>query len=151
MVQDLRTACGILATIAEQYRIDGYGMRFLGLKELGRKFYPGWHQDIECHLNLFIKQILRFEDDPLYPIGALQAGAADIRGVLRRDREAATSAFNALCAMRTRAWNVRADRVPDLFEHAVDEVQHQVEKLEQIERIVAGIGPADFVGALFEI
>jgi hypothetical protein len=42
VVSDLQLACGLLATIAEQYRLDGYLIRNLGLKDLGRKFYPKW-------------------------------------------------------------------------------------------------------------
>jgi bacterioferritin (cytochrome b1) len=149
VVSDLQLACGLLATIAEQYRLDGYLIRNLGLKDLGCKFYPHWHRAIESHLNGFIKQILNFGADPMYKIGSL-AIAADIRALLTRECGTATDAFNSLCGLRTNSWNIRADSVPDQYEHAIQELQHQINKMERWLRIIAGIGPNDFVGALVE-
>lgn len=150
VLADLQTTCGILATIAEQYRVDGYQIRNLGLKDLGHKFYPHWHQAIECHLNGAIKQLLNFGADPNYQIGSITT-AADVRTLIQRDSEMLNRAFAALCGFRAAAWSIRADYVPDLYEHAIDEVQHQINKLEQWLRLIAGIGPGDFIGALVEV
>jgi bacterioferritin (cytochrome b1) len=149
VVGDLQLACALLATIAEQYRIDGYLIRNLGLKDLGHKFYPHWHQAIESHLNIFIKQILNFESDPSYKVGGL-ATANDIRSLLTRECATATDAFISLCQLRKNAWNIRADAVPDEYEHAIQELESQVDKMERWLRIIAGIGPGDFIGALME-
>ena len=149
VISDLQATCGILAMLAEQYRVDGYAIRNLGLKDLGRKFYPKWHQALECHLNEAIKQIYDFGEDVSYNVGPTISGG-DIRALLNRDLLTLNQAFNALCDRRKAAWNIRADYVPDLYEHTIDTVQHQINHVEQWLRIIAGIGPADFVGALME-
>lgn len=152
VLADLQQACGILATIAEQYRIDGYGLRNLGLKKLGRKFYSerSWHQAVEGHLNIFIKQLLDYETDPMYSIGGLVSGG-DLKGVISRNCNNATLAFVTFCKLRTNAWNARADYVPDEYEHAIADLQHQVNKMERWLKNIASIGPNDFVGAFLEL
>jgi len=152
VIGDLLASCGQLATIAEQYRLDGYALRNAGLKDLGRKFYAeqSWHQDIETHLNLFIKQLLNFESDPNYTVGPVATGG-DVSLLLRRNLAAIYGAFNAMCERRAFAWDTRADAVPDLYEHAIKEVQHQINKIERYLRVVDGIGVKDFVGALVEV
>ena len=51
---------------------------------------------------------------------------------------------------RKAAWDIRADYVPDLYEHTIDTVQDQINHIERWLRIITGIGPGDFVGALLE-
>ena len=134
----------------EQYRVDGYALRNLGLKDLGHKFYPGWHQKLECHLNEIVRQIFNFGEDVSYSLLPPQSGG-DIRALLNRDLTALNQLFGALCDRRKAAWNIRADYVPDLYEHTIDDVQHQINHIERWLRIIAGIGPGDFVGALLEV
>ena len=149
IIGDLLATCGQLATIQEQYRVDGYAIRNLGLKDLGRKFYPKWHQAIECHLNAIIKQVNNFGDDVSYAMLPAQSGG-DIRALLSRDLLTLNQAFGALCVRRKAAWDIRADYVPDLYEHTIDTVQDQINHIERWLRIITGIGPGDFVGALLE-
>ena len=152
VIQGLQQACGLLATLAEQYRIDGFALRNAGLKALGKKFYAedSWHQDVETHLNIFIKQLLNFETDPMYQIGGLTC-ATDVRSLLQQRASQTNQAFLTLCRLRTESYAIRADKVPDEYEHAVAELQHQTEKMEQWLKVIAGIGPNDFVGALVEV
>ena len=125
-------------------------IRILGLKGLGQKFYPKWHEALECHLTLFIKQLLRFNADPSYQIGAVTT-AADLRALLSRNVELLTRAFGQLCNSRKKAWNSRADAVPDEYEHAIQDLQSQIEHMEQWLKLIAGLGPQDFIGALVEV
>ena len=151
MIGDLLATCGQLASMCEQYRLDGYAIRNLGLKALGKKFYSesSWHQDTEQHLNRFIRQLLNFEVDPSYQMLPAQSGG-DIRALFTRDLTALNQLFLALCARRKAAWDLRSDYVPDLYEHAIESVQSQIEHIERWLRIIAGIGPGGFVGALVE-
>ena len=150
VIGDLLATCGQLATVQEQYRVDGYAIRNLGLKDLGRKFYPTWHVALECHLNGIIKQINNFGEDVSYTILPAQSGG-DIRTLLNRDLVTLNQVFGALCDRRKAAWNIRADYVPDLYEHTIETVQSQINHVERWLRIIAGIGPGDFVGALVEV
>ena len=152
VIGDLLATCGQLATMCEQYRVDGYAIRNLGLKGLGKKFYSGdsWHQDLECHLNKIVRQVFNFGEDPSYQMLPAQSGG-DIRALFNRDLVALNQLFVALCDRRKAAWNLRADYVPDLYEHAIETVQCQIEHIERWLRIIAGIGPGDFVGALVEV
>ena len=150
VIGDLLASCGQLASMAEQYRVDGYAIRNLGLSDLGHRFYPGWHQALECHLNKIIKQLNNFGEDVSYTMLPAQSGG-DIRALFNRDLVALNQLFGALCDRRKAAWNIRADYVPDLYEHTIDTVQHQINHIERWLRIIAGIGPSDFVGALLEI
>ena len=151
VIQGLQQACGLLATLAEQYRLNGYALRNLGLKKLGKKFYDedSWHQAIEHHLNIFIKQILNFEADPQYSIGGLVC-ATDLKSLISTSCNVALSAFTTLCRLRSEAFAIRADAVPDEYEHAVQELQHQVNRMERWLRNISAIGPNDFVGAFLE-
>ena len=150
VINDLQTSCGLLATIIEQYRVDGMQIRVLGLKGLGRKFYPHWHQALESHLNIFLKQLLRFGADPSYQVGPVTT-AADLRALFTRNAESATRAFAMMCNSRKKAWNSRADAVPDEYEHAIQDLQSQIEHMEEWLKLIAGLGPQDFIGALVEV
>ena len=150
VIGDMMASCGQLATMCEQYRVDGYAIRNLGLKNLGRKFYPKWHQALECHLNAIIKQVFDFSEDVSYTLLPAQSGG-DIRALFTRDLTALGQLFLALCARRKAAWDLRADYVPDLYEHAIDDVQSQINHIERWQRVIAGIGPGGFVGALLEV
>jgi bacterioferritin (cytochrome b1) len=150
VIGDLLTTCGQLAGIQEQYRVDGYAIRNLGLKNLGKKFYPKWHQSLECHLNEIIKQVFDFGEDVNYSLLPPQSGG-DIRTLLNRDLVSLNQLFTSLCTRRKTAWDIRADYVPDLYEHTIDDVQSQINHIEKWLRIIAGIGPGDFVGALLEV
>jgi bacterioferritin (cytochrome b1) len=150
IIGDLLATCGQLATIQEQYRVDAYAIRNLGLKDLGRKFYPKWHCDIEGHLDKIIKQLNNFGEDVSYSMLPAQSGG-DIRALLTRDAAMLNQTFGSLCLRRKAAWDARADYVPDLYEHAIDTVQSQINHVERWLRIIAGIGPGDFVGALVEV
>lgn len=151
VIGDLVSTCGQLASMCEQYRVDGYAIRNLGLKSLGQEFYSdcSWHQELESHLNKILKQLLNFGEDPSYSMLPTQSGG-DIRTLLNRDLTSLNQLFAALCARRKAAWDIRADYVPDLYEHTIDTVQHQINHIERWLRIIAGIGPGDFVGALLE-
>ena len=149
VIGDLLATCGQLASMAEQFRVDGYAIRNLGLKSLGKKFYPGWHQDLEGHLNKMLKQVFNFGEDPSYQMLPAQS-RGDIRALFTRDITALNQLFLALCERRKAAWNIRADYVPDLYEHAIESVQCQINHIERWLRIIAGIGAGDFVGALVE-
>lgn len=149
VIADLQTACGYLATIAEQYRVDGYQIRHLGLDDMGHRFYPKWHQCIEDHLNRFIKRLLNFEANPAYQVGPVTTGA-DLRALVTQDLTAVERAFGAFCVMRKNAWNVRADGVTDLYEHAIQTLEHQVFKLEQQMRLISGLGLQNYIGAILE-
>jgi bacterioferritin (cytochrome b1) len=150
VLNDLNAACSLLATIIEQYRVDGMQIKVLGLKSLGHKFYPKWHQALEEHLNRFIRQILRFNSDPAYQVGAVTT-RADLRALLTADVESVTRCFGMLCNFRKKAWNSRADAVPDEYEHAVQDLQSQIEHMEEWLKLIAGLGPQDFIGALVEV
>ena len=150
VIGDLLATCGQLAGMQEQYRVDSYAIRNLGLKNLGRKFYPKWHQALECHLNRIIKQVFAFEENPSYQMLPAQSGG-DIRAMFTRDLTALRQMFLALCARRKAAWDLRADYVPDLYEHAIADVQAQIEHIERWMRLIEGIGPGGFVGALVEV
>lgn len=149
VIGDLLATCGQLASMQEQYRVDAYAIRNLGLKDLARKFYPKWHTQLEMHLNGLIKQVNNFGEDVNYSMLPTQGGG-DIRSLLTRDLASLTQIFTALCDRRKAAWNIRADYVPDLYEHTIDDVQSQINHIERWLRIIQGIGPGDFVGALLE-
>lgn len=149
VIGDLMMTCGQLATLQEQYRVDGFALRNLGLKDLGRKFYPKWHCDLEGHLDKVIKQLFNFGEDVSYTMLPAQSGG-DVRALFNRDLLSLNQTFAALCDRRKAAWNIRADYVPDLYEHAIDTVQCQINHIEKWLRIIQGIGPMDFVGALLE-
>jgi bacterioferritin (cytochrome b1) len=152
VIGDLLATCGQLATMCEQYRVDGYAIRWMGLKGLGKKFYSddSWHQELESHLNKIVKQLFNFGEDPSYQMLPAQSGG-DARALFSRDLTALNQIFVALCDRRKAAWNIRADYVPDLYEHAIETVQCQIEHIERWLRIIAGIGPGGFVGALVEV
>jgi bacterioferritin (cytochrome b1) len=150
VIGDMLATCGQLATIQEQYRVDAAAIRNLGLKSLSRKFYPKWHCDIEGHLDKFIRQLFNLGEDVSYQMLPAQSGG-DIRTLLNRDLMTLNQIFATLCDRRKASWNIRADYVPDLYEHAIDTVQSQINHVEKWLRIIQGIGPGDFVGALVEV
>ena len=140
--------------MAEQYRVDAIQLHVLDLDFLADQLYDfdgedGWHQKIETHLNKFIKRVLRFEADVTYVTGSVSSGG-DVVALLSRALSNAYTAFKQLTTARSAAWTIRADSVPDLYEHAIQTVEKQIFVIEQEQKLIAGLGLKDYIASRLE-
>lgn len=149
VVQDLQVGCGLMATLAEQYRVDAAQLEAIDLDFLAHKFYPKWHQKLEHHIHEFLEAIIAFGGESAYLVGQV-SGGGDVRALLTRECVTATNAWGTMCVARKNAWNARADYVPDLWEHAIHAVQKQIETMERELELIKQLGAAGYVSARLE-
>jgi len=148
VIADLQTAGGVLASMVEQFRVDIRLMKG-GDQKYSAAMISGWYEDAEAHLGKILKRLVCFESDPGYSIASPQGGADPV-AIMKRQLTAAQAAFTQFCVFRQNSWNIRADSVCDLFEHAVQFLEKVVFKLEMELRLVGLLTPAGYIGARLE-
>jgi len=131
-----------------QYRVDVIQLEGIDLDWLKHRVAK-WYGACEHHLEVILKRIGFFEVDVAYQPGPVAAGG-NVTDLLTRELAAAQAAFDQFCLFRKNSWNVRADGVPDIYEHAIQALEHQIFKIERELRLIQGMGVADYIGARME-
>ncbi len=148
IVTSLQTSCQLLAHISAQYQVDVRQLKAMDLDWLACRVKK-WYGHSEHHLRLFIDALLYFGEDPSYNAGTV-TGSSDVQALLNRDHDAVYSAFGQLCQFRTEAWNTQADDIPDLYEHAIQELKSQLVKMERELKLIGELGIEEYVSARLE-
>ena len=148
VISDLQSAAQMLATAAEQYRVDKRQLKGIDLDWLAHKV-GHWYDDAECHLGIVLKRLIMFDTDPSYTVGKV-AGGGNVTDLLSRSLKGAQGLFDALCQYRKNAWNIRADGVPDVYEHAVQDVEKWIVCIERELKLIAGMGLPAYIGSRLE-
>lgn len=127
VIENLQTSAQMLATLAEQYRVDKHQLKDMGFKKLAKEVCC-WYHKTEKHLGKIIDRLLYFETDPQYQPGEV-AGSDTVQEILSRALELADGAREQFIEFRKAAWEVQADYTPDIFEHAIKMLECQVEDI----------------------
>lgn len=149
VIADLLTACGTLATMAEQFRIDAAQLDAIDLGWLAGKVHKFYHKS-EKHLEIFLERLISFDGDPGYSIGKLQGKAGDIPTLVQRDQNILQAAFDQFCVFRKNSYAIRADGTPDDYEHAIQFFEKAIVCCEKQMNLLADMGPAAYTGARLE-
>lgn len=145
VIGDLQTTCGILASMAEQLRVDCIYLKCTDNDWLAGKCSK-WYSKAEEHLEILIEDLIVFDTAPSYAVAKVQ-GSGSVSELVARDLSTAQAAFDQLCKFRTTSMAVRADRIPDDYEHAIQFLMKMIAKLEAQRDLVSGLGEPSYVGA----
>jgi len=148
IIADLQSAVQMLLTASEQYRVDKKQLKGIDLDWLAHKV-GHWYDDAECNAGIMLKRLIAFDTDPSYAIGKV-AGGGNVTDLLTRDLKGAQSLFDALCQYRKNAWNIRADSVCDIYEHAIQDVEKWIICMERELKLIAGMGLPGYIGSRLE-
>lgn len=145
VLADLQNACASLANLAEQLRVDRIFLDKTDNDWLSDRCSK-WYSKAEEHLEIFIGNIITFDSAPTYPCGKVQ-GSGSLTELVSRNLSAAQTAFDQFCGYRTRSMQIRADRVPDDYEHAIQFLMKMITKLEAQRDLIGGLTEPTYIGA----
>lgn len=148
VVSGLIASAGVLATLVEQFRCDRLALKATDCKWLAG-CYGEWYECAEHQLGKFIKRIFKFNGQPTYAVGKMQA-SADVKGLLTRNLAALQSAFDSFCQLRAQAYEIRADYTPDDYEHAIEFLEDAITKHEIQLALIADLGQGAYIGSRLE-
>lgn len=149
VIADLLTACGTLATMAEQFRIDEELLEAIDLDYLAGKVGK-WYHKSEKHLETLLERLIAFGGNAGYTVGKLQGAGGDVATVLQRDGALLQAAFDQFCVFRKKAYDIRADYTPDDYEHAIHDLEKMIISCEKQMALIDGLGPQAYIGSRLE-
>ena len=149
ILADLNLACGALATMVEQFRIDRVQLKTLDCEWLAGK-YGKWYEKAEEHLCSFQCRLIAFEGEPSFSIAGPKGGGGDVAALLQRNLDFAQKTFDQFCAARAKAYTIRADYTPDDYEHAIKFLEKLIVKHETQLRLISGLTQPGYIGARLE-
>ena len=129
IIENLQTGAQMLSHLAGQYRVDVTQLKVMGLKWLASRV-KDWQKATEFQICKFHKRLLYFETDPAYDIGAVE-GIESVDGLLEQAGGLVQAILDQFYDYRKAAWDARADYTPDVYEHAIQELEHQAMKIER--------------------
>jgi bacterioferritin (cytochrome b1) len=147
-IANLQTAAQLLAHLAGQYQVDVRQLKAMGLKWLACRVKK-WYAASEDHLRKVIDRLLYFDADPEYDAGAV-SGADTVEEVLQRAQDLVYAAHEQLVKFRAQAWEAQADYTPDVYEHAIHDLEHQAFKIERERALIKKLGEPGYIGARLE-
>ena len=148
VVKNLQTSCAVLAHMAEQFRVDEKNLKNMDLDWLAARV-DKWYGKAECHLGKFIKRLLYYGVDPKYDCGSV-TNAADVESLLKSALAMSSAALDQFNEFRQQAWEAKAGYLPDLYEHAIDDLEHIVYKAQRELKLIDGLTEPGYIGARLE-
>ena len=142
VVDNLQTACQLMAHLAGQYQIDVRSLKAYGLKSLSKCIRNGYG-DAEEYLRQFIDRLLYFGELPTYNAGIV-AALAEPEDILKRAKGLVYDGLDKFHGFRKQAWEAEADYTCDIYEHAVHMLEKQAIK---IDRELKNLGVEGYLGA----
>jgi bacterioferritin (cytochrome b1) len=148
VTENLQTACQIFAHLAGQYQVDKHQLHAMGLNWLASRIAK-WKKGACCQLGIFIDRLLYFDTDPDYELGAV-AGADSVDAILERAQGLVAAGLEQLVGFRKAAYEALADYTPDIYEHAIRELEKQAYKIERERSLIRKLGEPGYIGARLE-
>lgn len=148
-VKNLQTSCSLLAHMVEQFRLDRQNLKSMDVDWLASRV-DCWYEKCEKHLAKFQKRLLYYAVDPKYDCGSV-SNSQDITALLKSALSLSTDALAQFGAFRKQAWDLgTAGYLPDLYEHAIDAMEHICYKAQRELNLIGDLGEANYIGARLE-
>jgi len=144
-IANLQTTCSLLSSLKEQYRVDVYQLKGMDLDWLACRVKK-WYHRAEHHLGLFIKRLIYLEQDPVYDTDTVK-GISGVDAMLSDREDTLYGILDQLVAFRAAAWDSRADSIPDLYEHAIQDLENDVWKIERERKLIATLTEPGYIGS----
>lgn len=148
IIKDLQTSAQLLAHLAGQYQVDVQNLKVMGPKWLAKRV-KCFYQGTEKQLRIVIDRLLYFGTDAVYDAGET-AGADDIPTILNRAQGLVYALLDHLCTARKAAWDYKADYTPDIYEHAIKEMEGQAYRIERELALIKQLSISGYIGARLE-
>jgi bacterioferritin (cytochrome b1) len=145
VIDNLQESCALMAELAAQYKLDVHQLKALGVKWLAKRA-KCWHHGSGKFLGQFIDRLLYFGESPKYDVGIVET-ADTIEALLKRDLDLVNAAHEELTSFRKDAWNAEADYTPDIYEHAVGELEHQAKHIARELALIAKLTEPGYISA----
>lgn len=145
VLDDLQKACGTLSSLKEQYRVDAKWLKVQDIEYVA-SCVKDWYKDAEKHLGIFIKRLLYYDEQPVYPTAPTQSNTT-VEALLTREYHAAYRALDFFNDARLRAWEKKAGYTPDEFEHAIRDMEYAVFAMDRELKLIKKLGEKDYIGA----
>lgn len=134
--------------MAEQLRSDRASLKSIDLDWL-RLRMSKWKHKAKHHLNIMLERLVLCGEDGKYSPGSVASGGT-IQTVLARNLVAANALRMAMCDSRKAAWGIIADGLPDIYEHAIQDMEAMIGEIETQQRLIIQLGPDGYVSARLE-
>ena len=145
VIDNLESSCNLMAHLAAQYSVDARWLKALGVKWLA-KHAKCWQKGSAKYLDQFVDRLLYFGEAPSYNAGVVTTSDT-IDSTLARELDLVTVAHDTLAGFRAAAWQSEADYTPDVYEHAIGELEHQAKHILRERNLIAKLGEAAYIGA----
>jgi len=133
-IDNLQSAAQMLATMAEQFRIDELVLKDLGFKKLSKRACS-WYYAAEKYLEKMIDRLTFFETAVKYATDEVSA-ADNVDETLARALTLSMNALTQFKAYRKAAWDVDADYTPDIYEHTIKMLEKQAEDIAEQQSLI---------------
>jgi bacterioferritin (cytochrome b1) len=145
VIDNLQTSCELFAHLAAQYNLDVHQLKMLGVKWLAHRA-KCWHKGSGKFLGQFVDRLLYFDEAPSYEPGEITT-AESVDALLERDLDLVNAAHEALTGFRKDAWNAEADYTPDVYEHAIGELEHQAKHIARERALIQKLTEPGYIAA----
>lgn len=145
VIGDLQTACGVLASLVEQIRAECIYLNCTDNDWLAGKCSK-WYGKAEEHLEILIADLVIFDTRPSFAVTKVQ-GSGSVSDLVGGLLQSAQAAFDQFCKFRAASMAIRADDIPDDYEHAIQFLKKMVAKLEAQRDLVGGLTEPGYIGA----
>jgi hypothetical protein len=147
-VKNLQDSAQRLASLAGQYQIDVRWLKALGLGWLAC-YFKKWYGSTEDQLRIFVDRLLYIEAPVSYQAGKVTT--PDDLATLLSDREKTVyDILDAFKDYRKASWDIEADYTPDIYEHAIRELEKQAVKLARERKLLEKLTEPGYIGARLE-
>lgn len=149
IIADLQNTCQSMASLSGQYAVDVCQLKAMDLDWLACRVKK-WKSCTDEQLEIFVKRLLYFGQDPIFQPASI-FGFTDVTSFLERTLATVSVAFAQSCSARKQAWEIRADYVPDIYEHLVGCLEKQIFKIERELRLIKALGgESQYIAARLE-
>jgi hypothetical protein len=148
IIADLQESCQMFASLAGQYQVDVVHLHAAGLGWL-QKRVKKWYMGSEDFLRKFIKRLDKFGVSAIYQAD-VTVEFTDASAMLNRQYKAVSAAHEMMVKYRENAWKVEADYTPDIYEHAIEELESQICAIYREQTLVKQLGLPGYIGARLE-
>jgi bacterioferritin (cytochrome b1) len=145
VIDNLQTSVALMAHLCAQYELDCRQVKMLGVKWLARHI-KCWRKGSCTFLGQFIDRLLYFGESPSYDSGEVTT-AASLDAILEREYALVDAAHEALTEYRAAAWKAEADYTPDIYEHAIGQLEHQAKHIARERALIAKLGEPGYIAA----
>lgn len=149
IVEDLNTMAQMLAHLAGQFQIDKINVKRFGVDWLSDKICK-WYKKSECHLRIVVERLFYFGEDVEYDAGVTSGGSDTLSDILTRANKMAYATLDFAEGARRRAWDIRADYTPDVYEHIIEDVEKIAFQTEQQLNLIKVQGEPAYIGSRLE-